>query len=667
MTEDQPRATSRRRVLHVAALLALCAVAFFPGLDRHGVTNWQEAQRLIVAREMQDRFRAARQSDQPAEAWRELLVPRINSRPYLAKPPMIYWAQIGLAGSAGQRVELWHLRAIVAIAATLGVLATYLAAITVLRPDGGTPATPTPQGPMGVPIDRAWIDRAAFWSAAMLATGVLYVRSGRIGELDILLAPLCVLAIGALARAWRVHRVSRRTDFAAILLAAIATTLATLTKDPAVMIVGLAAYGGIGLWAAFATSGTRVDVSLFRGRGTAPLQVLPEPVGVRRRIPVVLACVLAVAAMFAAAANADSAIALPGVLILSALAAFVGLTLGRLSWPLRFRAMFVALSRTHPLAVVGSAVLIRLAWGGIVSSIIGPEAAGALVRQEVEDNVRLFLPEAPQNNLEAIAFGVGLGSIAAAFTAIMLVRDRFRPPPSLVGWFQLAAWLIFTFAAFSILGKGVQRYLTPMWPAVAMLGGIGIAAALGLAAGRLRVLRPALITAVVMLATAQGWWYGYGRERSADRSPRDLISELRARNDVLLYRVFSFEFTTPALDYYLDRHVRVVGDPRVNESMAGGASWSVDRLIESIRRSGRPAFGLLRSDRIPGEPDDAPTAVERLRAAGLVVHEIQTSAVFRIDKGRSEVRCYKVRLPLPGDSDDRGEESPEEPADSSEL
>src|SRR5690606_5322492 len=41
--------------VHLLALGALCAVTFFIGLTTHGLTNWQEAQRALVAREMAQR------------------------------------------------------------------------------------------------------------------------------------------------------------------------------------------------------------------------------------------------------------------------------------------------------------------------------------------------------------------------------------------------------------------------------------------------------------------------------------------------------------------------------------------------------------------------------------------------------------------------------------
>ncbi|MBX3361154.1 MAG: hypothetical protein KF705_06910 [Phycisphaeraceae bacterium] len=57
---------------------------------------------------------------------------------------------------------------------------------------------------------------AAWWSSLFLGTGILYVRSGRTGELDILLAPLTVVAIGALYVAYESHVERRRMHWRAL-------------------------------------------------------------------------------------------------------------------------------------------------------------------------------------------------------------------------------------------------------------------------------------------------------------------------------------------------------------------------------------------------------------------------------------------------------------------
>src|SRR5207248_897606 len=108
----------------------LCWLVYLPGLTTQGLANWQESQRALVAREMQSRG--------------EWIVPTVEGRPYLAKPPMIYWCQIAIARARGAVSGEFELRLTVALAGWAGVLATYLvgrrmlaARAGVLGPDPG--------------------------------------------------------------------------------------------------------------------------------------------------------------------------------------------------------------------------------------------------------------------------------------------------------------------------------------------------------------------------------------------------------------------------------------------------------------------------------------------------------------------------------------------------
>lgn len=593
--------------LHAVLLLLLAALVFLPGLDRHGVTNWQEGQRLIVAREMLDRARAAGSTPERLHA---IMLPTVHATPYLAKPPMIYWAQVGLAAALGERVELWHLRLVVALAGIAGVLITYFAAIVILRPDREW------CGPGDVPLDERWVHSSAFWSAACLCTGVLYVRSGRIGELDILLVPFCTLAIGAIGVAWRHHRLHGRAHWPALALATFSTTLAVFSKDPGLMIVAFGSYGGIALAAAY-------DPRIRSGRP---------------RLELAGAALGALAGGLATLPTVHGARDGAGLLLIASGCAWVGFILARLSDPARLRGLISAFSRTHPLIVLGVPLLVRWAWKHEVAALIGKGQTAMLITQEVEDNVRLFVAEAPLNNLEALPFAVALGSVAAIVGVVWIARTRPAIPP---GWFQLIAWLGFTLLAFSVLGKGVQRYLTPLWPAIAMLGGLTIASLL-VVHRRHRLLPHAIAGVVVLLGMTQSWWYAAGRERdAAERSPRDLVAELKARPDFDPDRLVSFEFSSPALAYYADQRVEPIGETGVNDSMSGGPSWSMDQLREEVR-SRSPLFAFIRAARIRGEFTDPP--LERLRLAGFVAEELPTTHRIVVDGGRSVVKCFRLTL-----------------------
>ncbi|MBX3402353.1 MAG: glycosyltransferase family 39 protein [Phycisphaeraceae bacterium] len=605
MGADQPHAAPSTPQ-HVAVLAVLCLLTFFPGLDHHGVTNWQEGQRLLVARDMQ-----------AAGQW---LVPTVHGQPYLAKPPMVYWAQLALAGAMGQWVELWHLRFVVALAGLLGVLATYGAARELLTPDRPT----APQRASGA--------RAAFWSAALLATGILYVRAARIGELDILLVPFVALAVWSVARAFRAHRTEQRTHIPAVLAAAATTTGAVLTKDPGLAYVALAAYGGIALW--YACTRDPLDTSfLWFNRGNVPSPAPQSKPWLARAGAVLVGC----AFFLAAAINLRSIGELPGPLLIGAAGAWLGWVLARLLQPRRAMATFAAFSRTHPLLVLGPPVAARFGWAWLVAQCVGADQTAALAQAEVDDNIRPFIAEAPINNFETLLFGLGIGSVLAFIAAFVLLRTRPRLTP---GAAIIAAWIILSLIVFSILGKGVQRYLTPMWPAWAMLAGV--------LASRWCDPRPMqrprslwLGAAVLVLASAQSAQYGLLRDRlNAHRSPRDLVRALRASPHWDgPEHVFALEYTSPALDYYAGGPVQVVGDPRALATMYAGDAWTIDRFLRHIRATG-PAILICRDGPIPGS--SLPPAIERLREAGFAPMPLDGLPEFRIDNGRTPMRAVVV-------------------------
>lgn len=603
---DTGRAARRRVALHVAVLTALAAVVFLPGLDTFGVYGWQEGQRLLVAQQMDARLRAAASLVEAAEA---LIVPRVNGLAYVAKPPMIYWAQMLAAGATGGGgVTLWHLRLVVALAGALGVLATYWAGRRILAADGPW------LGIGGVSVEPGLRDSAAFWGAAMTCTGLLYARSGRIGELDILLALACTLAIGAAAWSWASWRRSGRAGLTAVTLACAATVAAALCKDPAVMIIALGGYGGIVLHAA-AQAGRRPP-----GRAE---RVLPAAVGL-------------VAAAYSARTVEHWTDGFG--------AAIAGFMCGCLAWvavrladPVRLRAAARALHGSRAWLVLGLGVCASVGWRLAIARLISPAEAERLLGQEIEDNLRPLVAEAPLNNLKAMSFGVGAGSVMAVMGALWLLRDRPRLP---AGWWVLVAWLALNLCAFSLLGKGVQRYLTPVWPAVGLLGGLALATML-----RLRPWRrgPAWVVggAVVALAVGQAWHYGYGRQRThAALSPRGLALELMSMPGLDTRRLHSFEFASPGLESCLGGRVTPVGELRVNVGMSGGPALTLEQFAAHVRAAGATPM-LVATE---GSRDArAGSAVSRLREAGFELRRLPTRAEFR-HSDRWEIGLFEVSL-----------------------
>lgn len=607
VTPSHNAARTRRDLLLLAAL---CAVVYATGLTVHGVANWQEAQRIVVAQEMQRRG--------------DWLVPTINDKPYLAKPPVIYWCQLALARLTGTQVGLWQIRLTVALGGLTGVLATYLVARRLMMLGSTDP-------PTRIPVDhRDWAREVALWSALGLATGVLYVRSSRTGELDILLAPLTVIAVGAVAAAWDTARTRRRTNLGAVALATAATAVAAMTKGPpAIMVIALATYGGMALWAAF--SGEPA------ANPPAPDAPPANSIHTPRWINVTGA-----AAGFAGAAGPGlRAVAEAGhawgVALLGMCGAVVGVTTARLLLSRR-RAMALLWlwSRTHPLAVLGIPVLVLWGWHRMVMARIGPEAA-RLVAEEAEENLQLFQPESPMLNFGVATYAVGLGSIAAMGTLLWFIKDR---PRWRTGWWIAAAWALLGLIAFSLLGKGVQRYLTPVWPGIAILGGM-LLGTMVLDRGRPGRIRTALGVVVALAALGQAFWYAYGRERwYGHKSPRALIAEIvRPEYGVNPERLVTFEFHTAAVDAYLGRWVQTVGDTGMRPAIMGGESWTLPEFVRRVRESGETWTVLLRAAaRREGEKPPA----ERLAEAGLVVQTMPIQSRFTIDTGRSDVTAVRV-------------------------
>jgi 4-amino-4-deoxy-L-arabinose transferase-like glycosyltransferase len=604
-----PSPHSIRRDLLI--LGALCAVLYGLGLTTHGLTNWQEAQRALVAREMQDRHH-----------W---LVPTINDHPYLAKPPLFYWTQIAIADALGRRTGEFELRLTVALAGALGVIATYFLALLIFAPDPSPLFAPNtaPTIPGGLPR------RAALLSALFLATGILYTRSSRIGELDILLVPAVTLAAIGILLSWRTHRIRNKAHWPGIILATIAATIASMTKGPpGLAMIALGPYGGIALWSAF----TR-DLGCH-GRDSRLWAVLTY----------ILALAFAITTLIFALPNLESPSNIPGLLLLILMTVALGVVIACLCQPQRFIALLRALSHTHPLIVLGVPLLVFWLWAHTVALRIGPDLACAAATEEVEDNLRLLVPTAPITNLEALAYGAGLGSLGAILALIWLIKDKPLMRPT---WWVTIAWTTLGLILFSLASKGVPRYLTPVWPGACLLAGLFFSARLAESRRPAR-LRAALIAGILLLFTFLTWWYADGRERlHPDRSPRALISQLlRTEYSVDPARLATFEFRQPAIDFYAGHPVRPIGDDiGMRSGMAGIDTWTLRDLRADLARTHEPMTILIRSPRPDARHAPATqTPMERLTLAGLVVETIPVDAPFTIDSGRSPVVAVRVGL-----------------------
>jgi 4-amino-4-deoxy-L-arabinose transferase-like glycosyltransferase len=208
--------SSARRDLLWATILA--AALFLPGLGARDLWNPDEPRYAEVAREM-------RLSG-------NYLVPHLNGEVYSHKPPLQFWAMCGAALLRG-RLDETAARLPAALAA---ILATLLL----------------------LDLGRRLFNRRAAWIAvAAFLTGSKVLWQGRIGQIDMLLVTLVLLAVWC----WLVALRENRPGLA--LVGFVATGLATIAKGPVGLLPPLLGLLAFLLWTRDRTGFRR----LFLGRG----------------------------------------------------------------------------------------------------------------------------------------------------------------------------------------------------------------------------------------------------------------------------------------------------------------------------------------------------------------------------------------------------------------
>jgi hypothetical protein len=434
-------------------------------------------------------------------------------------------------------------------------------------------------------------------------------------------------AVGCIWAAWRAHleREARgaapdwfgwRARWGWVGLGAVFASAAVLTKGPpALMVIALAGYGAV-LWHA-----------AWRG-GDGRRATLGGAIGA-------LACAGATAVGVAGPGD------VVGVAMMGGIGWLLGSGVARLADGRGLREVWLGLAATHPVVVLGAPVLAFWWWAHGISSRIGPELAMELAQEQADNDLNLFMASSPLKNFEALAYGCGVGSVVMLVAAVWWLR--FRPSPERVpGILVPVAWVVLSFCALSMFGKGVARYLTPVWPGVAMLAGAWVVRRREGMEGvvpdhrRLAVLG----ATCAVLGVTQAWWYGHGREVfEHERSPKAMMAALTERVGTARYA--SFEFYTPALDYYAGSYVQPVVTAQMGRAVAGGPAWTMEQLVADVRERG-PVVVLHREWSLDRS---LPTPVERLRGAGLRVEPIELgeAGVFRIDNKRAVVRAVRVR------------------------
>jgi len=541
----------------VPAVFGAFALLYLIGLDTHAVTNWQEGIRLLTAIDMHDRG--------------DWVVPTVHGEPYLAKPPLIYWATLSAAEarswvSATPTPTLFDLRLVAALSGLLGIVATYWAGrvLWLARDDN----------PDARAQSRERAHRMALWSAALAGTGILFVRSSRIGELDVLLIPTVAGAIASCGYALLGRGLAER--LAGVVLALACSALAALAKGPAgLLVIGCAVPIGITA-GAFVCDGSRA-------------------VKLRR----------------------------------------------------------VAAAWALTLACAGAGLGAVWLWSRGVVARIGPEAVEAAVSTESGENLRLLVPDAWLKNLEGLSYGAGLGSLLTLCAVWRLVTRR---PPSRLrldwgGWIVLA-WVLASFLAFSLTTKGVVRYLTPVWPALGLLGGWWLVQRIDETRDSPKEKpREFCLVVILILGIAQTAWYAYGREwRSPDRSARSMARELLSTQHagaplIEPGHVGSYDLWSPGMEIALGLPVTPWTGPANTSDTPHTTPEPIETLAERLTQGELDRYVLFIRDGIePGRPE-AGLAIEQLQALGLRVTRIETEAAWTIDNGKT--RAVPVVLHAP--------------------
>ena len=198
------RAVAATRIGRIAALLALCAVLFLPGIAALPVTDRDEA-------------RYAQATKQMLESG-EFLDIRFQDEPRWKKPVGIYWLQAAAVEAAGgpEAAGIWAYRIPSLIGASVGVLATQWALAPLLGPATATLA------------------------AGLAATSMVLGGEANIAKTDAALFALIALMMGAWIRLLTRDAPAGRDGLRAVLWGALG--LAVLVKGPiAPAVLGLTA------------------------------------------------------------------------------------------------------------------------------------------------------------------------------------------------------------------------------------------------------------------------------------------------------------------------------------------------------------------------------------------------------------------------------------------
>lgn len=388
-------------------LVVICLAVYLPGFFSIGAVDRDESRFAQASRQMAE-----------GNTLREWVVPMVQDRPRLNKPPLIYWLQAASVrafsdvignvpaahGTAGRRDDaIWMYRVPSLLAAIVAVLATWR-------------------------LGRRMFDaRAAWLGALLLAACPLMIWESKQARADMVLLACTTVAMAAL---WRVHAAARRgtrRDYAAAALFWIAMTLGVLVKGPITpMVAALCA----------------LMLSLYRS-------VPPKNSGSRR------------GSRFA---WLRGLMPLPGVIFLAAcVGAWVALVAREVGWNEYLRLITDETLGRSVSAKEGHTgppgyhvvVLVLMFWPGVLltGAAVGRAFSRGLPRTNVD-------PVAPRPSLPA-----------------RVVHAIVRRRPGRGAELFCLAWVVPSWLVFELVSTKLPHYTLPLYPALALLSARAVFAA----------------------------------------------------------------------------------------------------------------------------------------------------------------------------------------------
>jgi 4-amino-4-deoxy-L-arabinose transferase-like glycosyltransferase len=203
-------------------LIALCLAVYVPGLASLPVIDRDEARFAQASRQMLEAVALPPSARDPARHAGGLVVPMVQDRTRLDKPPLIYWAQAAsaaiLTGGEPLRDAIWMYRLPSLLAAIASVLITWRIGVSMFDP------------------------RAALLAGVMLAVCPLWVWEARQARADHLLAACTAASMWALWEIWsrnrrapsatRPHNARPAAPFRWVLILWAGAALGLLAKGP---------------------------------------------------------------------------------------------------------------------------------------------------------------------------------------------------------------------------------------------------------------------------------------------------------------------------------------------------------------------------------------------------------------------------------------------------